>query len=148
MLVTPSDGPGVLGGITRGQVLDLACQRWALSCARADRPGDALARAREGEVFLTSSIREIASVVRVDGRHDRQRSTPGDVDARERSIARYRTARGRGRPGAPGSDGLARAARRPGRAYFDAAMASISTFTPRGRAATWTVARAGGTAPK
>ena len=63
-LVTPSEGPGVLGGITRGQVLELACSL-GISCAIESVPRGALARARE--VFLTSSVREVVSVIEVDG---------------------------------------------------------------------------------
>ena len=63
-LVTPSEGPGVLGGITRGQVLDLACTL-GLTCGVETVSRRALAEARE--VFLTSSVREIVSVVRLDG---------------------------------------------------------------------------------
>jgi branched-chain amino acid aminotransferase len=63
-LVTPSEGPGVLGGITRGQVLELACAL-GFSCAIESVPRSELARARE--VFLTSSVREIVSVVEIDG---------------------------------------------------------------------------------
>ena len=63
-LVTLSEGPGVLGGITRGHVLELALSL-GLSCAIQSVPKAALAHARE--IFLTSTVREIASVVRVDG---------------------------------------------------------------------------------
>jgi branched-chain amino acid aminotransferase len=63
-LLTPSEGPGVLGGITRGHVLELACAL-GLSCAVESVPKAAFATARE--VFLTSSVREIMSVVRIDG---------------------------------------------------------------------------------
>jgi len=63
-LATPLEGPGVLGGITRGHVLELACSL-GLSCAVESVPVTAFAQARE--VFLTSSVREIVSVVRVDG---------------------------------------------------------------------------------
>ncbi len=63
-LVTPSEGPGVLGGITRGHVIEIACAL-GLSCAIQTVPKLALTQARE--VFLTSSVREIVSVVRVDG---------------------------------------------------------------------------------
>jgi branched-chain amino acid aminotransferase len=62
-LVTPSDGPGVIGGITRGQILDLALTMGMRCSLRPVRLADVL-EARE--VFLTSSIREIASVVRID----------------------------------------------------------------------------------
>lgn len=63
-LVTPTDGPQVLGGITRGQILDLAVTL-GFSCAMRPVPQASLASARE--VFLTSSIREVLSVVKVDG---------------------------------------------------------------------------------
>jgi branched-chain amino acid aminotransferase len=63
-LVTPLEQPGVLGGITRGHVLDLASSL-GITCAAECVPRTSLACARE--IFLTSSIREIASVVRVDG---------------------------------------------------------------------------------
>jgi branched-chain amino acid aminotransferase len=63
-LVTPSDGPGVIGGITRGHVLDLAVTM-GLRCSLRPVTLTDLLEARE--VFLASSIREIASVVRVDG---------------------------------------------------------------------------------
>jgi branched-chain amino acid aminotransferase len=64
-LVTPSDGPGVIGGITRGHVLDLALTMGVRCSLRPVTLPDLL-EARE--VFLTSSIREIASVVRIDER--------------------------------------------------------------------------------
>jgi branched-chain amino acid aminotransferase len=63
-LVTPPEGPGVLGGITRGHVLDLACSL-GLTCAIEAVSLSSLTLARE--VFLTSSVRELVSVVRVDG---------------------------------------------------------------------------------
>ena len=62
--MTRPRGLGVLGGITRGEVLDLACTL-GLSCAIESVPRSALAQAKE--VFLTSSVREIVSVVQVDG---------------------------------------------------------------------------------
>jgi branched-chain amino acid aminotransferase len=64
-LVSPADGAGVLGGITRGHVFDLACTM-GLSCSLQTVTLEELRAARE--VFLTSSIREIASVVSIDGR--------------------------------------------------------------------------------
>ena len=64
-LVTPSEGKGVLGGITRGHVLDIGCAL-GFSVAVAPLGVDELLRARE--VFLTSSLREIASVVAIDGK--------------------------------------------------------------------------------
>jgi branched-chain amino acid aminotransferase len=63
-LVTPSEGAGVLGGITRGIVLELACSL-GMSCAIESVRRGALAHARE--VFLTSSVRELISVVEIDG---------------------------------------------------------------------------------
>lgn len=63
-LVTPSEGAGVLGGITRGIVLELACSL-GVSCAIESVPRGAFAQARE--VFLTSSVREVISVVEIDG---------------------------------------------------------------------------------
>jgi branched-subunit amino acid aminotransferase/4-amino-4-deoxychorismate lyase len=63
-LVTPPEGPDVLAGITRAQVLALAP---SLGVASAVEPVSRRALAEAREVFLTSSIREIASVVRVDG---------------------------------------------------------------------------------
>jgi len=74
-LVTPSEGPGVLGGITRGHVIDLACTL-GFSCAVRHVPREAFARARE--MFLTSSVREIVSVVAVDGAPVGA-GTPGEV---------------------------------------------------------------------
>jgi branched-chain amino acid aminotransferase len=63
-VVTPPDGPGVLAGITRAHVLALASSI-GYSCAIEPLAVSVLAKARE--VFLTSSVREIASVVNVDG---------------------------------------------------------------------------------
>jgi branched-subunit amino acid aminotransferase/4-amino-4-deoxychorismate lyase len=63
-LATPPDGPGVLGGITRAHVLDLALTL-GLSCSVSSLRLDDLTGARE--VFLTSSVREIAPVVAIDG---------------------------------------------------------------------------------
>jgi branched-chain amino acid aminotransferase len=74
-LATPSEGPGVLGGITRGVVLDLACSL-GLSCSVQSITKGALAVARE--VFLTSSVREIVSVVAIDGAPVGA-GVPGDV---------------------------------------------------------------------
>ena len=65
ILATPSDGPGVLGGITRAHVLDLAASM-GMSCAVTSVATTEMLRARE--VFLTSSVREIAPVVSIDGR--------------------------------------------------------------------------------
>lgn len=63
-LVTPPPGCGILPGITRAAVLELAA---SLGIAAAERPlgRDELFAAREA--FLTSSVREIAPLVRVGG---------------------------------------------------------------------------------
>jgi branched-chain amino acid aminotransferase len=74
-LVTPSDGPQVLGGITRSHIIDLACTL-GLSCAI--RPVELASLATAREVFLTSSVREVMSVVRVDGSAIGA-GVPGDV---------------------------------------------------------------------
>ena len=64
-LITPPDEAGILPGITRAHLLDIA---------RAERHGVRFASitpadlATADEVFLTSSIREILPVVRVDDR--------------------------------------------------------------------------------
>ena len=62
--MTPPEGPGVLAGITRAHVLALA-SGLDLSCSIEPVSVECLAGARE--VFLTSSVREIASVVKIDG---------------------------------------------------------------------------------
>jgi len=64
-LVTPPDGAGVLGGITRGHVIDLAR---VLGMIFSVAPIAVVDLMRAREVFLTSSLREIASVVSIDGR--------------------------------------------------------------------------------
>jgi branched-chain amino acid aminotransferase len=85
-LVTPSEGPGVLGGITRGHVIDLALSL-GLSCALRAVPRSTLASARE--VFLTSSVREIVSVVRVDNKTIGA-GVPGEVAKMLHTAYRYR----------------------------------------------------------
>jgi branched-subunit amino acid aminotransferase/4-amino-4-deoxychorismate lyase len=74
-LLTPSEGAGVLGGITRRLVLELACSL-GLSCAVRAVPAAILEEARG--VFLTSSVREIVSVVAIDGQPIAG-GVPGDV---------------------------------------------------------------------
>jgi len=64
-LVTPPASCGVLPGITRAAVLDLAVSIGARAAEREIVPGDL---ARADEAFLTSSLRGIAPVTRVDGR--------------------------------------------------------------------------------
>jgi branched-chain amino acid aminotransferase len=63
-LVTPPDGRGVLAGITRAHVLDLALTLGRRCALRSLTRAELLAAK---EVFLTSSIREVAPVVAVDG---------------------------------------------------------------------------------
>jgi branched-chain amino acid aminotransferase len=64
VLATPPSGPGVLPGITCAQLLDLACDL-GLSCAVGMVTTRELASARE--VFLASTVRELAPVVAIDG---------------------------------------------------------------------------------
>jgi branched-subunit amino acid aminotransferase/4-amino-4-deoxychorismate lyase len=61
-LVTPPLSCGVLPGITRATVLEIAP---SLGIATAEREIAAPEIAMAGELFLTSSIREIAPLVRV-----------------------------------------------------------------------------------
>jgi branched-chain amino acid aminotransferase len=63
-LVTPPESCGILPGITRAAVLDVAASRGIAIEVRALEPEELLL-ARE--VFLTSTLREITPVVRVDG---------------------------------------------------------------------------------
>ncbi len=65
VLVTPPEGAGVLGGITCGHVIDLACALGMTASVTRISVAELL-RARE--VFLTSTLREIASVVAIDGK--------------------------------------------------------------------------------
>ena len=62
-LLTPPLGPGLLAGVTRATVLELA-DDLAVELHRAPVPLDALYAA--DEVFLTASTREVVPVVRVD----------------------------------------------------------------------------------
>jgi branched-chain amino acid aminotransferase len=64
-LATPPEEAGILAGITRAHVLDAAARASIAVDQRRLRP-EALYDA--DEVFVTSSIREILSVVRVDAR--------------------------------------------------------------------------------
>lgn len=63
-LYTPAIGPGVLPGVTRGVVLELA-EEHGLRVEEGSFPRVALAAAREA--FTTSSIREVMPVVSLDG---------------------------------------------------------------------------------
>jgi branched-chain amino acid aminotransferase len=64
-LATPPEDAGILAGITRAHVLEAAAKAGIAVDQRRLRP-EALYDA--DEVFVTSSIREVLSVVRVDGR--------------------------------------------------------------------------------
>jgi branched-chain amino acid aminotransferase len=65
VLATPPESSGILMGITREKVLELARAR-AIPVEERAFPASALESA--DEVFITSSIREVAPVVRVDGK--------------------------------------------------------------------------------
>jgi branched-chain amino acid aminotransferase len=93
VLATPLDGPGVLGGITRSHVVDLASSL-GISCSISSVATTEMGRARE--VFLTSSVREIAPVVAIDGKAVGA-GTPGEI-----TRAVHRAYRARiGAPGPP-----------------------------------------------
>ncbi len=63
VIVTPPKGDGLLPGITRDLVVELAMQH-ALECAERPIPEAELRRAQE--IWLTSSTREILPVTRLD----------------------------------------------------------------------------------
>jgi branched-chain amino acid aminotransferase len=63
-LLTPPLDAGILPGITRARVLELAAEL-GLVVKLGEVPLDTARRARE--IFITSSIRELLSVVRLDG---------------------------------------------------------------------------------
>lgn len=63
-LVTPPISAGILEGITRGTVMELAAQR-SIACQERELwPADLQSA---DEVFITSSIREVLAVTSVDG---------------------------------------------------------------------------------
>ncbi|WP_327675778.1 aminotransferase class IV [Kitasatospora sp. NBC_00458] len=74
-LLTPQLSSGCLAGITRRLVID-----WC-GAEEADLPLDALQRAEE--VFLTSTLRDVQAVTRVDGR---ELSGPGPVTAKAMAV--------------------------------------------------------------
>ena len=74
-LVTPPPDAGILVGITRAHVLEAAARAGMPVDERRLRPAEIAAA---DEVFVTSSIRELLSVVRVDDRPVGQ-GTPGPV---------------------------------------------------------------------
>ncbi|NOZ87321.1 MAG: branched-chain-amino acid aminotransferase [Deltaproteobacteria bacterium] len=65
VLCTPKLQTGILEGVTRGFILDLA-ERLGLDCLEKDLFPEDLEKARE--VMLTSTLREVMSVTRIDGR--------------------------------------------------------------------------------
>jgi len=74
-LVTPGEEHGILPGITRRHVLEIA-QRSGLPIEL--RPLSPAEFRHAGEVFITSSIRELVPVTRVDG-HEVSGGAPGPV---------------------------------------------------------------------
>jgi branched-chain amino acid aminotransferase len=78
MLTTPPPSCGALPGITRAAVLELAI---ALGIPAVERPFDLDGLLRAEEAFLTSSLRGIAPLVRVNARPI-GRGTPGAVTRR------------------------------------------------------------------
>jgi branched-chain amino acid aminotransferase len=74
-LATPPVDAGILAGITRAHVLDAAASAGVAVDQRTLRPEDLY---EADEVFVTSSIRELLPVVRVDGRPVGS-GTPGPV---------------------------------------------------------------------
>jgi branched-chain amino acid aminotransferase len=77
-LVTPPESMGILLGITREHVLALSRE---LGIAVTERPFSAAELAGADEAFITSSIREVVPVVRVDD-HVIGGGKPGAVTAR------------------------------------------------------------------
>jgi branched-chain amino acid aminotransferase len=63
-LVTPPDEAGLLAGITRGKVLELAREMGLPVAMRTFAPSEL---ASADEVFITSSIRELVPVIAFDG---------------------------------------------------------------------------------
>ena len=83
-LVTPPDDAGILAGITRGKVLELARSSKIPVELRTFAPS---ALASADEVFITSSIREVVPVIAADGA-PAGGGRPGPVTAR--LLAAYR----------------------------------------------------------
>jgi len=89
-LVTPPESMGILLGITREHVLALARE---LGVSVTERPFSPAELAAADEAFITSSIREVVPVVRVDDTVVAS-GRPGPVTARLLALFRERT-RGR-----------------------------------------------------
>ncbi|MBI2149838.1 MAG: aminotransferase class IV [Acidobacteria bacterium] len=85
-ILTPSRDAGIVEGITRGVVLDLAAGMGMPIVEGFFDVGDI---ARAGEMFLTSSTREVVPVARVDGRPVGD-GRPGPVT--QRLLVAYRAA--------------------------------------------------------
>jgi branched-chain amino acid aminotransferase len=86
-LVTPPESMGILLGITREHVLGLARE---LGIAVTERPFSVAELAGADEVFITSSIREVVPVVRVDAAVVAN-GRPGPTTARLIAAFRKRT---------------------------------------------------------
>jgi branched-chain amino acid aminotransferase len=83
-LLTPPVSSGCLPGITRALTAE-----WT-GAEEADLPFDVLERAEE--VFLTSSLRDVQAVHRLDGRELAPAGTPGPVTAKAMRIFEERSA--------------------------------------------------------
>jgi branched-chain amino acid aminotransferase len=91
-LVTPPEDTGILPGITRGVVLDVARELGIGVTLRAPRVDEVF-----DEVFISSSIRELLSVVRLDGKPVGG-GAPGPVFRRILAAFRDRVRRGESPP--------------------------------------------------
>jgi len=87
VLVTPPGSMGILLGITREHVLDLAGQA---GIAVEERPFSVADLVRAEEAFITSSIREIVPIVGVDGTVIGS-GKPGPITRRLIALFRQRT---------------------------------------------------------
>ena len=85
-LLTPSHDAGIVAGITRGVVLDLALQ---MGMQVVEGLFDIADMARADEMFLTSTTREVVPIVRVEGKPV-VKGRPGPVTTR--LLGQYRSA--------------------------------------------------------
>ena len=90
-LVTPGEEHGVLAGVTRGLVLRLAAEAGVRVAYRPIAKGEL---ERAGELFLTSSLREIFAISRVE-QHTVADGSPGPVTRRLHAAYRALTLPGR-----------------------------------------------------
>lgn len=99
-LETPPLKVGLLAGVTRALVIELARQ---LGIPLQERPLPLVNLERADEVFLTSTVREVLPVVRVGGLRVGS-GTPGPVTARVHAAFRERASGGHkpGKPAGPG----------------------------------------------